>query len=604
MVETPPEGAGARQELGEHARISIVGGGPGGLFLATILRKSRPGWEVVVYERNPRGATYGFGVVFTARTVRGLFEADPEITAAITAAFESWTDIEIGLPSGAARSAGHDFSALERRTLLEILGDHAEAAGVDLRFDTEVDDLDELRSGSDLLVGADGANSRVRDRWSAELQPSVHWGSSVFAWFATTRRYDALTFHFVRSEHGAFATHAYPFSPQLSTFIVETDEATWRRAGLDAREHDPPPPGESDELGLAYCAEIFAGSLQGHGLIGNNSRWGRFPTIRNRRWQAAGNVVLLGDAAHTAHFSVGSGTKMAMEDAAALAAALTSEPTVEAASRAYEGVRQPQVQRLQAIAEPSRGWWESFGPWVGRELSTFAVNFLTRTGRELLDSLEKRDPVFAGAHTRPDVLAEPVRIGRVQLANRVATLADDNVIEQAMAGSGVEPAGLVVIDRPLVDAAGDRWPEAVATLRAGGAKVAVIGSDDAAADLADLVVLDGTDGALLPSEPRPAMAQVRVPAEAGDHRAHAAAVARARDLVARGAVALWIVPTPDAEQGRDGMITACNRIATATSVPLLVSGVGSTLDAATFVLAGRAAVGVGAPGELGLRWQT
>ncbi|MDH3683084.1 MAG: FAD-dependent monooxygenase [Acidimicrobiia bacterium] len=590
----------AETVLGDEARISIVGGGPGGLFLATILRKARPGWRVVVYERNPRGATYGFGVVFTARTVRGLHEAEPEVTGDIIAAFESWTDIEIGLPCGVTRSGGHDFSALERRRLLEILGHHAEAEGVELHFETEVDDLDLLQAESDLLVGADGANSQVRGRWSDELHPSVHEGSSVFAWFATPRRYDALTFHFVDTPYGSFSTHAYPFSPELSTFIVETDEASWRRAGLDVRENDPPPPGESDELGLAFAQEVFAESLQGHGLIGNNSRWDRFPTIRNECWSAAGNVVILGDAAHTAHFSVGSGTKMAMEDAASLAGALAGEARLEAALSAYQHARKPQVQRLQDLAEPSRGWWESFGSWIDRDLSTFSINFLTRTGRELLDSLAKRDEAFAAAHTRPDVLADHVTIAENELANRIAVFADQAMVDQALAGSATEAAGLVLVDGELAAAHGDRWTLAVAALRGAGAWVAVIGNDDAEADF--FVWLPG-DQTVAPQTGRPLVAVVEAPPEVGDHGAHDATVERAQALETAGICALWLLPTPDPDRGRDGLITACNRVRAAVSIPLLVSGARSTLDAATFASAGRADICVGRPGELDLRWK-
>lgn len=291
---------------------------------------------------------------------------------------------------------------------------------------------------------------------------------------------------------------------------------------------------------------------------------------------------------------------MAMEDAAALAGALTSEGTVHTALRRYEEARQPQVQRLQEIAEPSRGWWESFEPWVQRDLSTFAVNFLTRTGRELLDSLDKRDPAFSKTHIRAEVLAEPVVIERFELANRIALMADETVVGQALAGSISDLVSLVVVDGGDVAAAGDRWPVAMASLREGGAKVAVLGLDDPTADVdADLVVRRFGDGPFVLSETRPTVAQLRVPTEAGDHDAHAVAVDRARALVAQGAVALWLVPWPDAVRGRDGLITACNRIAVEVSVPLLISGAGSALDAATFVHAGRAAVCIGAPGELG-----
>lgn len=582
--------------LPPDARVAIIGGGPGGLFLATLLRKARPDWEVVVHERNPRGATYGFGVVFTVQTVRGLYEADPGAIDEVASAFQSWTDIEIGLPSGVARTGGHHFSAVERRRLMEILARHAEESGADLRYEVDVDDVDLIHAGADLLVAADGVNSRVRGRWADEFGPSIHTGSAVFAWFATPRRYDALTFHFVQTEYGAFATHAYPFSDELSTFIVETDEATWRRAGLDVLEHDPPPPGRNDEVGLAFCQEIFADSLRGHELVGNNSRWLRFPTVRNRSWSAAGNVVILGDAAHTAHFSVGSGTKMAMEDAAALAAALTGEPSLPAALARYDEVRRPQVARIQDAAEPSRGWWESFGGQVDRDLTTFSINFLTRTGRELLDSLHKRDPAFAEERTRADVLSDRVRIADIEVPNRLAVVADRALLDAVATGTYDDPAGLVLVDEPLAADLGGDLAAVVAAIEDTGAVVALEAGDSA--------TLAFADAAAIGSDPfaRPTVATLDVPAEAGDHEGHRAACSNARALVERGAVALWLRPTPDAERGRDGLIVACDRVRAVVDVPLLVTGASSTLDAATLTSAGRADVCVADPGVLGLRW--
>jgi len=344
--------------------ISIVGGGPGGLFLGILLRQRRPDWAVEIWERNAPDATFGFGVVFSDRTVELLEQADPESLSLIRESFQSWTDIEISTSNGFLRTGGHGFSAIARHRLLNILQQRARDVSLPVHYESEVANLDELYSKSDVIVGADGINSQVREHWRSQFDTDIRMGAARFIWFATPRRYDALTFHFVDTEYGPFSTHAYPFSDELSTFIVETDTDTWQRAGLDRSSEGNLGIGESDNRSMDFCREIFTESLHGQELVGNASQWRQFPTVRNRSWIASDRVVILGDAAHTAHFSVGSGTKMAMEDAYALAEALIETDDPSRALHSFEASRKPLVGRIQELAEPSRGWWENFHAWV------------------------------------------------------------------------------------------------------------------------------------------------------------------------------------------------------------------------------------------------
>jgi|tagenome__1003787_1003787.scaffolds.fasta_scaffold20936165_2 2-polyprenyl-6-methoxyphenol hydroxylase-like FAD-dependent oxidoreductase len=380
-------------------RMAVVGGGPGGLFAATLAKTGDPGREVTVFERNRAEDTFGFGVVFSDATLEGIHAADPVLRTALTEHGVHWDPIEVRLRGQRFRCRGNGMAAVERKTLLSLMQRRAVEAGVDVRFSTEVDP-DELRAaGYDLVVAADGANSRLRDRFADVFSPSAETATAKFIWLGTTYAFTGLTFVHERSPHGVFAVHGYPIGNGVSTFIVETDERSWRAAGLD--EFDvTQPPGPSDEKTKAYLQDLFAGQIDGHPLLANNSRWGNFRTRRARRWRhrAGGTAIaLLGDAAHTAHFSVGSGTKMAMEDAVALAAALDEHPDdVDAALAAYETVRQPQVAKIQNSARPSLSWWEHFGrshdtmpPWQ------FAYHFFTRSLPE--SKLRRRDDEFVTA---------------------------------------------------------------------------------------------------------------------------------------------------------------------------------------------------------------
>ncbi|MEJ8279935.1 bifunctional salicylyl-CoA 5-hydroxylase/oxidoreductase [Pseudonocardia spirodelae] len=375
--------------------IASVGGGPGGLFSAILLKRSDPSREVVVYERNRADDTFGFGVVFSEETLDNIRAADPESLDRIAAEFRHWSAIDVDAFGVRERSDGHAFAALERKRLLGILGERAAELGVALRFSTEAPDLDVLRRGHDLVIAADGVNSRIREALAGEFRPSLDRRTARYVWFATTRPFDCFTFQFVETGFGLFWAHVYPFDGERSTFIVETDEATWERAGLAEFAAAERRPGENDERSMRFCEEVFADLLDGHGLIGNNSGWLSFGVMRNESWRA-GNVALVGDAAHTAHFSIGSGTKLALEDAIGLAAAVDREPTVEAALKAYQEDRKPVVESLQRSAQTSLEWFEGVRRYRGLAPEQFVFQLLTRSQRVTYDNLKLRDAGYVG----------------------------------------------------------------------------------------------------------------------------------------------------------------------------------------------------------------
>ena len=334
-------------------RVAVVGGGPAGLYLAILLKRADASHEVVVYERNRPDDTYGFGVVFSDATMEGLAAADPEVFARLADRFHHWDDIDVHYRGRVLSSTGHGFSGLERSALLEVLAGRARELGVDLRAESEVRDPTE-HGGADVLVGADGIHSAVRERWRDDFGPAIDWRPNKFVWMGTTRPFDAFTFDFVRDEHGLWRLHAYRYSADRSTFIVEATNETLARSGLaDAPE----------EATLAYCERLFAERLEGHRLVANRSIWRSFPTLTCARW-SRGNVVLIGDAAHTAHFSVGSGTKLAMEDGIGLAGALAREPDVEAALPPTRRSGSPRSKASSARPRPaSSGSRGPSGTW-------------------------------------------------------------------------------------------------------------------------------------------------------------------------------------------------------------------------------------------------
>src|SRR6202012_5029996 len=411
-------------------RIAVTGGGPAGLYFSILMRRVAPESEIVIYERNRAEDAFGFGVVFSDETLTVFEHADPLSYRQITDNFLHGTDIDLHHRGEKTRSGGHGFSALGRRELLGILQRRAASLGAEIRFETEAPPLDELAAEFDLVVGADGASSAVRAARSEDFQPALDPRHCRYMWMGTDLVFDAFKFFIAETEHGVLQAHAYPYSRHMSTFIVEVAEDTWRRAGLDELAPGPLPPGVSDEASVAYCQELFADALEGHTLQANNSKWISFMTVRNASWRSD-NVVLMGDAAHTAHFSIGSGTKLAMEDAVALAWAFRANGVddVPAALEAYEAERRPIVESTQRAAQGSLEWFEGIARYVEQPRLQFAFNLLTRSRRITYDNLRLRDEGFVadvddlfaqrgGFAARPPMFA-PFRLRGLTLPNRV-----------------------------------------------------------------------------------------------------------------------------------------------------------------------------------------
>ena len=364
-------------------RIAVVGGGPGGLYFALLMKKADPRHDITIYERNRAGDTFGFGVVFSDETLGHFMGYDAESYRAITEAFAYWDQIEVRYRDQAIRSGGHGFCGLARVELLNILQRRCEALGVEIRYQSEIDDLEALRD-ADLVVGADGVNSFVRERYQERFRPTVDLRKTKFAWLGTTKTFGPFTFIFRPNEHGWFYVHAYQYAAAATTWIVETHEDTWRRAGLDRASEDET---------VAYFEAMYAPELEGHKLMSNRSLWRGFPMVSNEHWWFE-NVVLLGDAAHTAQFSIGSGTKIAMEDAIALSAAFQAHDAVPAALAAYQEARRDEVARLQRTAYTSLEWYENARRYNRLDPDQYVFGFLSRSKAMTYENLRLRDPAY------------------------------------------------------------------------------------------------------------------------------------------------------------------------------------------------------------------
>jgi anthraniloyl-CoA monooxygenase len=366
-------------------KIAIIGGGPAGLYSAILLKKQRPDAEVIVYERNRADDTFGFGVVFSDATLDNFETHDPPSYRRITQEFAYWDDIAVHFRGTVHRVGGNGFCGCSRRTLLMLLQERARELGVTLRFETDIADDDDPRiATADLVILADGINSRFREKYTAHFEPEVDLRSNVFAWMGSTKPLDAFTFIFQETEWGPFIAHAYQYEVGRSTWIFETDPETFERAGLK---------GLDERQSADRMAEIFGWFLDGHPLLINRSMWRNFPMIRSKRW-VRGNMVLLGDAKATAHFSIGSGTKLAMEDAIALADAMKGAASIAAALERYEHGRREEVEKTQHAADVSLVWFEHVDRFWDFDPVQFAFGVMTRSKAITYDNLNLRAPGF------------------------------------------------------------------------------------------------------------------------------------------------------------------------------------------------------------------
>jgi anthraniloyl-CoA monooxygenase len=405
-------------------RIVCLGGGPAGLYAAILLRKALPSTRIEVYERNRPDDTFGWGVVFSDQTMGNFRSADAPTHGAILSSFHHWDDIAIHIGGRRFLSGGHGFCGIARKRLLGLLQERAAEVGVHQAFEHQVDDDSAFRD-ADLIIAADGVNSRTRSSRAAVFQPSIDVRKCRFIWLGTTKPFDAFTFAFERTEHGWFQIHAYQFSESLSTVIVETREETWAAHGLDQ---------SSTAQSIAFCEELFSRYLEGHELRSNanhlrGSAWLNFNHVACRHWHH-GNTVLIGDAAHTAHFSIGSGTKLAMEDAISLARHVTATADLDAALGAYQKERHIEVLKLQSAARNRMHWFENVARYAHLPAEQFAYSLLTGSQRIGHDNLKLRDPRFvesyerwlavhAGAQHASPPMFLPFKLRGMELSNRV-----------------------------------------------------------------------------------------------------------------------------------------------------------------------------------------
>ncbi|HEU0083482.1 MAG TPA: FAD-dependent monooxygenase [Bradyrhizobium sp.] len=364
-------------------RIAVIGGGPGGLYFAQLWKTRHPEAQVDLFEQNPAGATWGFGVVFSEQALEFLRADDPDTVDAIAPRMQSWNNITLNLRGESVEIDGVGFSSIGRLELLNLLQQRVQAAGVTPRYDTQVQSIEQL-AGYDLIVAADGLNSLLRRSFEGDFAASISYSANKFAWYGTSKRFETLSQTFIQTDIGAFNAHHYRYAPDMSTFLVECDRATWQAYGFADR---------SVEESKAICEQVFAKTLDGHPLQSNKSVWRNFPWIWNEHWSFR-NTVLIGDALHSAHFSIGSGTRLAIEDAIALVKALEAERELPEALARYQAARKPVVQKLVAAARASAAWYEKFPEHMKRGLMDFAMSYITRSGRVDEARLRAMSPAF------------------------------------------------------------------------------------------------------------------------------------------------------------------------------------------------------------------
>ncbi|MFP8778402.1 bifunctional salicylyl-CoA 5-hydroxylase/oxidoreductase [Hydrogenophaga sp. RWCD_12] len=465
-------------------RILCIGGGPAGLYFGLLMKRRFPHLQVTVVERNRPFDTFGWGVVFSDQTLQNLRRADPETAQSMQDAFNHWDDIEVFYKGGSVRSTGHGFIGIGRKRLLNILQERCIALGVDLVFETDVTDDQALAQqyNADLVIASDGLNSRIRTRYESTFQPDIDTRLCRFVWLGTKKTFDAFTFAFEQTEHGWFQAHAYKFDDETSTFIVETPEPVWKAHGLEDM---------SQEDGVAFCEKLFAKYLDGNALISNakhlrgSANWIRFPRVICNtwvHWQDINSrntpIVLMGDAAHTAHFSIGSGTKLALEDAIDLADEFSrhveagTSADMEAVLQGYEARRSVEVLKIQNAARNSTEWFEHVDRYTGMEIQQFAYSLLTRSQRISHENLRLRDAKWLEGyeswleaqaapgsapkkHPTPPMLL-PLKVRSVELKNRIVVSpmaqykATDGVVGDwhlmHLGARAVGGAGLVMVE--------------------------------------------------------------------------------------------------------------------------------------------------------------